>query len=144
MIEAALSVGIDDLLDAVARTKALARFTARPDFGALATAFKRVANIIKEPETAPVDESLFKSPAEQLLLDGLVKTESAVGACLARSDFAGALESMAQLKPMIDSFFDSVLVMDKDDSVRRNRLALLTRTGDFFARVADFRKIQTA
>ncbi len=66
-----------------------------------------------------------------------------MGSRLARSDFAGALESMARLKPMIDSFFDSVLVMDKDDSVRRNRLALLTRTRDLFARVADFRKIQT-
>jgi glycyl-tRNA synthetase beta chain len=143
VIEAALSVGIDDLLETVQRTKALARFTARPDFGALATAFKRVANIIKEPEMAPVDVSLLKDPAERLLLDELARTEQAVDGLLARSDFAGALESMAHLKPMIDSFFDSVLVMDKEDSVRRNRLALLTRTRGLFARVADFRKIQT-
>ncbi len=143
VIEAALSVGIDDLLEAVERTKALARFTARPDFGVLATAFKRVANIIREPETAPVDISLLKNPAERLLLDELAKAEDAVGSRLARSDFAGALGSMAGLKPMIDSFFDSVLVMDKDDSVRRNRLSLLTRTRDLFARIADFRKIQT-
>ena len=45
---------------------------------------------------------------------------------------------------LIDSFFDSVLVMDKDDSVRRNRLALLTRIRGLFSRVADFSKIQTA
>ncbi len=144
VIDAALSAGIDDLLDAVARTKALARFTARPDFSAMATAFKRVANIIKKPETALVDASLFTSPAEQLLLDGLVEAESAASACLARSDFAAALESTAQLKPLIDSFFDSVLVMDKDDSVRRNRIALLTRIRGLFSRVADFSKIQTA
>jgi glycyl-tRNA synthetase beta chain len=124
VIEAALSVGIDDLLEAVERTK-------------------RVANIIKAPETAPVDASLFKNPAERLLFDALESAQLEVGALLARSDFAGALESMARLKPMIDSFFDSVLVMDKDDSVKRNRLALLTRTRDLFARVADFRKIQT-
>jgi glycyl-tRNA synthetase beta chain len=141
VIGAALSVGIDDLLDAVARTEALARFTARPDFGAVAAAFKRVANIIKAPEAAPVEESLFKSPAEKLLWDGLIKSESVVSGCLVQSDFAGALESMAQLKPMIDAFFDSVLVMDKEDSVRRNRLALLTRTRGLFSRVADFGKI---
>jgi glycyl-tRNA synthetase beta chain len=144
VIDAALSVGIDDLLDAVARTKALAGFTTRPDFGDLASAFKRVANIIKVPETAPVEESLFKSPAEKLLLDGLVETEEAVSGWLAVSDFSGALESTAHLKPLIDSFFDSVLVMDKDESVRRNRLALLTRIRGLFSRVADFRKIQTA
>ncbi len=143
VIEAALSVGIDDLLEAVERTKALARFTARPGFGDLAAAVKRVANIIKEPETAPVDASLFKNPAEGTLFAELVKAEADVGSRLARSDFAAAIESMARLKPMIDSFFDSVLVMDKDDSVRRNRLALLTRTRDLFARMADFRKIQT-
>jgi len=143
VIEAALSVGIDDLLEAVERTKALARFTARPDFGVLATAFKRVANIIKEPEIAPVDISLFENPAERLLFDELVKAEEEVGARLAQSDFAAALESMALLKPMIDSFFDSVLVMDKNQLVRQNRLSLLTRTRDLFARMADFRKIQT-
>ena len=109
----------------------------------LATAFKRVANIIKEPETTPVDISLLKNPAERLLFDELATVEEAVGDRLARSDFAGALESIARLKPMIDSFFDSVLVMDKEESVRRNRLALLTRTRGLFARVADFRKIQT-
>jgi glycyl-tRNA synthetase beta chain len=141
IIGAALAVGIDDLLDAVARTEALARFTARPDFGALAAAFKRVANIIKAPETAPVEQSLFKSPAEKLLWDGLVKCELVVSGCLAQSDFSGALESMAQLKPLIDAFFDSVLVMDKEDTVRRNRLALLTRTRGLFSGVADFGKI---
>jgi glycyl-tRNA synthetase beta chain len=144
LIDAALSAGMDDLLDAVARTKALARFTARSDFGALATAIKRVANIIKEPETAPVDKSLFKNPAEQLLIDELLRAEAAVSSRLTQSDFAGALESMAELKPPIDAFFDSVLVMDKDDSVRRNRLALLTRIRGLFALVADFRKIQTS
>ncbi|MGA3116825.1 MAG: glycine--tRNA ligase subunit beta [Syntrophobacteraceae bacterium] len=143
VIEAALSVGIDDLLEAVERTKALARFTARPGFSDLAAAVKRVANIIKEPETAPVDASIFKNSAEGLLFDELVKAEADVGSRLVRSDFAAAIESMARLKPMIDSFFDSVLVMDKDDSVRRNRLALLTRTRDLFARMADFHKIQT-
>ncbi len=144
VIDAALSVGIDDLLEAVERTKALADFAARPDFSGLATAVKRVANIIKDPETAPVDASFFKNPAERLLFDELAKAQAEACSRLARSDFAGALESMAGLKPMIDSFFDSVLVMDKDDSVRRNRLALLTRTRDLFARVADFRKIQTS
>ncbi len=144
VIDAALASGIDDLLESVEKTKALARFTLRPDFAALAAAFKRVANIIKAPETAPVDVSLFNSPAEGVLFNELIKAEEAAGAMLARSDFAGALEAMAQLKPMIDSFFDSVLVMDSDESVRRNRLALLTRTRAFFNRMADFRKIQTS
>ncbi len=144
VVEAALAIGIDDVVDAVERVKALAGFTKRADFGSLATAFKRVANIIKEPETAPVDKGLLQVPAEQELYSALHTTESAVEGLFAKSDYAGALETMAQLKGAVDSFFDSVLVMDKDESIRRNRLALLTRIQRLFSRIGDFRKIQTA
>lgn len=144
VIESALSVGIDDILEAVARSRALAEFTRRPDFNSLAVAFKRVANIIKVPENAPVDAGLFQGPAEQALFEGLAAKESAVGEMLGKSNYHGALEAMAQLKSLVDGFFDSVLVMDKDEAVRRNRLALLTRIHGLFSRIADFRKIQTA
>lgn len=144
VVEAALAVGIDDLVDAKARTKALAALKTRPDFDSLAAAFKRVVNIIKVPETSPVNPELLGSAAEQGLFSALRDTEGVVSGCLATSDYDGALDSMAQLKGFIDAFFDSVLVMDKEEIVRRNRLALLTRIHDLFSRVADFRKIQSA
>jgi glycyl-tRNA synthetase beta chain len=143
VVDAALAVGIDDLVEAVMRTKALSVFRSRPDFDSLASAFKRVVNIIKEPESAPVDPALLGSPAEQALFAAVTDTEGVVEGCLSRSDYDAALESMSRLKAFIDAFFDSVLVMDRDDSVRRNRLALLTRIHNLFSRVADFRKIQT-
>ena len=143
VVDASLAVGIDDLVGAVARTQAVAAFKARPDFETLAAAFKRVVNIIKEPETAAVQPDLLAGAAEQALFMNLSDTEGLVGRCLARGDHDGALEAMAGLKGFIDAFFDSVLVMDKDDAVRRNRLALLTRIHDLFTKVADFRKIQT-
>lgn len=143
VVEAALAVGIDDLVDAVGRTKALAAFKSRPDFESLAAAFKRVVNIIKEPETAPVDPLLLGSAAEQALFAVLQDTEGVVTGCVADSDYDGAIEAMARLKPFIDAFFDSVLVMDKEETIRRNRLALLTRIHGLFLRVADFRKLQT-
>lgn len=143
-VDASLAVGIDDLVDAVERCKALAKFKVRPDFEGLATTIKRVANIIKEPETVPVNEGLLGSSAEQALFSALCDTETLVGRHLAKSDHSAALEAMAGLKGFVDAFFDSVLVMDKDEALRRNRLALLTRIRDLFARSADFRKIQTA
>ncbi len=144
VVEASLAVGIDDLLETARRTKALAAFRSRPDFESLAAAFKRVVNIVKEPETSPVDAALFKSDAESGLAGAVGECEGVVAASLTASDYDAALGAMAQLKPAIDAFFDSVLVMDKDDNVRRNRLALLTRIGALFGRVADFRKMQTA
>ena len=143
VVEAALDVGIDDLVEAVKRTKAVAHFQARPDFDSLAAAVKRVANIIKEEETVALDSGLLKTEAERNLYERLQQTEHEVTGHIQKSDYDGALSAMASLKPAIDTFFDSVLVMDPDEKVRRNRLALLTRTRDVFARVADFRKIQT-
>ncbi|MCU0586556.1 MAG: glycine--tRNA ligase subunit beta [Syntrophobacteraceae bacterium] len=143
VVDAALGVGIDDLVGAVARTRAVAAFKARPDFESLAVAFKRVVNIIKEPETAPVQTDLFAGAAEQALFMAVRDTEDVVARLVASRDHDGALEAMARLKSFIDAFFDSVLVMDKNEAVRRNRLALLTRIHDLFTRVADFRKIQT-
>ncbi len=143
IVDASLAVGIEDLVDAVARTRALAAFKSRPDFESLAAAFKRVVNIIKEAETTPVQPELLQNTAEQALFNAFKETEGAVDACLARSDYDGALEAMARLKEFIDGFFDSVLVMDRDEGIRRNRLGLLTRVRDLFNRVADFRKIQT-
>lgn len=143
IVDASLAVGIDDLVDAVGRTHALASFKDRPDFESLAIAFKRVANIIKEPETAAVSPDLLQGAAEQGLFAALRDTEGVVDGCLAQSDHAGALEAMARLKEFIDAFFDSVLVMDKDELIRRNRLALLTRIHEMFSAVADFRRIQT-
>lgn len=142
-VDAALAVGMDDLVDAVARARALAAFKARPDFESLATAFKRVVNIIKEPETKPVEPDLLSGGAEKELFAALQETEGLVAGCIDRSDYDGALEAMSKLKAPIDAFFESVLVMDKDEAVRRNRLALLTRVRDLFAKVGDFRKIQT-
>jgi glycyl-tRNA synthetase beta chain len=57
-------------------------------------------------------------------------------------DYAGVLRAVASLKPAVDRFFDEVLVMAEDPTVRANRLGLMKRVSDLFGDVADFRKIQ--
>ena len=56
-------------------------------------------------------------------------------------DFTGALEALKKLAVPIDSFFDSVMVMDNNQSIRNNRLALLKSIDDLLYKVADFGKI---
>jgi glycyl-tRNA synthetase beta chain len=143
VVEAALTVDMDDMLTAAERARSLSLFRARPDFEPLAVAFKRVVNIIKEPERTAVQPSLLKNDAEMSLHQQLSKTEENVRERLLTSNYRDALEAMAELKGPIDAFFDSVLVMDPDADIRRNRLALLTRIRDLFGQVADFRKIHT-
>jgi glycyl-tRNA synthetase beta chain len=50
---------------------------------------------------------------------------------------------MARMRQPVDAFFDGVLVMDKDEGIRKNRLALLREVFSLFLQVADFSKIVT-
>lgn len=143
IVEAALASGIAYPADAVLRVKALADFTRRDDFEALAMAIKRVGNIIKEGERHPVRPEALAVPAEQALYEAYDRVHADVADKVSRGDYGAALESLTALKDPIDAFFDAVLVMDPDEAVRRNRLALLTAVHELFNRIADFRKIQT-
>ena len=58
-----------------------------------------------------------------------------------RAQYFEALQAMVALKEPIDVFFDQVLVMEKKEALRNNRLALLTSIGQIFLKIADFSKI---
>ena len=59
----------------------------------------------------------------------------------AGGDYTGALMSLATVKPIVDRFFDDVMVMVDDADVRANRLALLARVASTMNRVADISKL---
>ncbi len=141
-VEAALTAGFDDLPDARARAQAVARLRERDDFAPLATAFKRVANILKGTDAAgDPDPARFREPAERALWDGFADIRARVDTRLGERDYHDALQILAELKPPVDAFFEAVMVMDEDPAVRDNRLALLGRINAAFNRIADFRQL---
>ena len=66
---------------------------------------------------------------------------SEVERLLGERSYDAALRELTSLKPNIDTFFDEVLVMDPDPSVRDNRLRLLGSIANTFIRIADFRQL---
>jgi glycyl-tRNA synthetase beta chain len=145
LVEAVLSAGFDDVVDARKRLEALAAIRGRPDFVPLAVTFKRVANIqakAKEAASGRVDEALLREEAERRLLDSLKGAEGQVAALRDRRSHAEILLAVASLKPAVDRLFDEVLVMAEEPDLRANRLALMKRVADLFADIADFRRIQ--
>ena len=145
LVEAVLSAGFDDVVDARQRLQALAVVKRRDDFVPLAVAFKRVANIQeKAPAGAAVavDPALLTEAAEQALLAEVERVEREAAESRSRRDYPAILRSVATLKPAVDAFFDGVMVMAEDARVRANRLALMRRVASLFADLADFRKIQ--
>jgi glycyl-tRNA synthetase beta chain len=145
LVEAVLSAGFDDVVDARERLEALAAVKSRPDFVPLAVAFRRVANIREkagEEGGRPLSRELLSEEAEVHLAAEVERVESEVRALRAQRDWPSVLRAVAALKPAVDRFFDEVLVMAEDAGLRSNRLALMKRVADLFGDVADFRKIQ--
>ena len=70
--------------------------------------------------------------------------EGAANDKLVRGDFEGALKSLVAVKPHLDLFFENVMVMVDDESLKRQRLAVLSKLVRAFKRVADLSEIQVA
>ncbi len=153
VIGAVVSSSIDDVPGVLKRTRALSHLKTKPDFEALAVAFKRVVNIIKkarQPEdiapdqpVAKTDSSLFQEPCERVLYEAFQRVRQETSEDLERGNFDRALLTVSTLKDPVDGFFDGVMVLAEDQRLRQNRLALLGEIADFFATFADFSKIST-
>jgi glycyl-tRNA synthetase beta chain len=106
-------------------------------FEGVYTAYDRADRLAgkAEAEAAPeLDRSLLREDAERALAEGLA------GVSVDR-DLREALESGATLAPLVERFFDEVLVMDEDAAVRANRLRLLLDVRDTLGRLGDFSQI---
>jgi glycyl-tRNA synthetase beta chain len=131
-----------DPLDLRARALALQSFSGRPEFDALMIAFKRTDNITKSHQDDHVDPGLFQDEVETGLAVSLKAAEDVVPGLIQDAKYADALEALVALKTPIDSFFVGVMVMAEDQTVRKNRLALLVRIRNLFRRYANFSKIR--
>jgi len=128
------------------RIHAVMAFTALPESRSLAAANKRIRNILRQSKDTPpatVDSGLLREPAEQALAGQLETTAAAVQPLLQRNDYTRALKELAGLRDKVDGFFDNVMVMSEDRSLRMNRLALLQRLGELFLSIADISRLQS-
>ena len=134
-------------LDIVPRQlEAVKAFQTLPEADSLAAANKRVANILRQAEAKgesfqKAERRALKEPAELELFSALERTSGSALPMFERGDYTGYLKSFAVLKQPVDAFFDSVMVMAKEDALRRNRLALLRELRDAMNRVADISKL---
>ena len=129
------------------RVQAVSRFIALPEATALASANKRVSNILAKVEgaviPAEVNNSLLQEEAEQALSTVLSTVISEVEPMLANSDYSAAMSRLATLKEPVDNFFDKVMVNADDEAVRLNRYALLQQLRNLFLHVADISLLPT-
>lgn len=138
-IEAVSAVGVIDPAEFFARACALdaARAEQPETYEALAGAFTRAHNLADAALGCEVDTSIL-GDSELALLRACEEGEGKVSSALACKDFDAACSALAALKEPIDVFFEDVMVMDENASLRENRLRLLNRFVGVFTDVADF------
>ena len=126
--------------DFAARVEAVKSFNTLESADALAAANKRVANILAKTqfkEQLSFNRELLLEPAEITLSNSLESVEARIQPMLNISDYTSALIVLAELRQPIDEFFENVMVMADDESVKRNRLSLLSRLRSLFLCCAD-------
>lgn len=119
-----------DLCDYLERVKVISKLN---DEKLLENA-NRVIRILKEEVSNKPDTALFALDAEKNLYSELQKVEF-------DGDYSKYLEKIIELNPVVTKFFDDVLVMDKDEKVKNNRLALLNELKNKYIMLADFSKL---
>lgn len=126
-------------LDFDKRLRAVQSFNELEAAQSLAAANKRIGNILKKEkgELPVVDTALFSEPAETQLFEALQTLGEEANVSFDNNDYASALTKLSSLKQPVDTFFDDVMVMADDASIRNNRLALLQKMRELFLRVAD-------
>jgi len=132
--------------DFAKRVHAVDAFRKLPEAASLAAANKRIQNILKQAADAvpaKVDDSLFAEDAEWNLAAKTLGLSPRVRELLKARDYTTAMTSLAGLREGVDDFFDNVKVMDDDERLRKNRLALLQGISNLFLETADISKLQT-
>lgn len=143
LVDALLALDNDRPVDLVARAVAIKSFAEHENFGLAVQSFTRIANICKDAPTAPIDEKFFVHDSEQILYSSLERAVSQTKGALQEKNYLAILEQVANLSAPINCFFDNVMIMDKDEQVKQNRLALLVTIKNFANQVINLSKVST-
>jgi glycyl-tRNA synthetase beta chain len=148
VVNAVLAAGADDVRDAIARAEALTAARESADFAAISAAFKRIKNILRQAE----EKQFAIGSPKDITLAAEAQQLSAAAAALAptvaklreQRAYGEALAAIATLRPVVDAFFDKVMVLDPDAAVRGAHLGLIDEVLRGFSGIADFSEIVTA
>ncbi len=140
LIDSVITVDFHFLNQLEERIAALKRFRdLSRDFAPLATAFRRIMNIVKGfEETYRVNPDLFEDKSEEDLWKTFQLVKDKVNKEIDRGNYFEALNLMTRLSGPVDEFFSQVMVMAEDKRLRENRIGMLKGLNQFFLQIADF------
>lgn len=140
VVDSVLAIGLTAPSDIQLRALAIENFLLLPEANALIAAHKRIANILRKHDhliDSKVEQSLLVEDAELKLNERVGVLLSEITPLLQIQDYRNVLEALSELRVDVDRFFDQVMVMVEDSSLRCNRFSLLRDIESLFLRLAD-------
>ena len=143
-IDASIEGALDDVYEAYRRIRALHEVRPEPGFEDLLVSFKRMSSIVKEEDDSAFDPDLLAEEEEIALYGHFASNRKAIEKGIADKNYEEVYRILAGFKPFCDSFFDHVLVMDPDSTLKKNRIGLLKAITGVFTGLVDFSRIVPA
>ena len=137
-IDAVLSskCSLCDLNDTVNRLEILYKLKTDSEFEKILTSQNRVYKLLKnfDEKSFNIDRTYFKENIEEKLFDKLNIAKNI-------ENYDDLIKNYIELSPVLEEFFEKVMVNDKDEKIKNNRLSLLFLTNNIYLKLADFSKI---
>ena len=141
VIDAVLTNNLDDISDIHTRALELNRWLQKDELVEMLTAFNRVSTLAEKATSNIVKEELLKEDAEIKLYNSFKEIKANVESLLKDKKYNEALDAFASLRPLVDNLFDNVMIMDKDEAIKENRLGLLKQIYSTMLTICDLSKI---
>jgi len=141
VIDAVLSSKEKNILDLYTRAEAINKWIDRESLTDMLVAFNRVSTLAEKAVIDSVDEALFEDETEKVLYEEFLIADKEIESLMSQKEYTKSLDRFATLKTSIDGFFDSVMVMDENEKIRNNRLALLDNIYNSMLQICDLSKI---
>lgn len=141
IIEAMLPLISGNIVDLVKKAEVLQERIEKPEFKKEIEAFNRVGNLAKKTEANELVPEHLVEAVEKDLLEHYLQVLHSFERAAQENQFEEAYIQLASLQPFIEAFFEQVMVMVEDPSIRIARLALLKKLSTLFNSYADFHKL---
>jgi len=141
LFEAIIGVNDEQIVNILERESALFNFVKSGNFEDIIVPYERCYNLSKGEKLHPLNETLFSHQTESELNNLIKTTETEIKELISFKKYDLVLDKLSKLRPVIDRLFDDVLIMEKDENIKRNRLSLLLLCVKTYNMFCDFSKI---
>lgn len=141
IVNAVVNIDFDNIVECEKKIVDLTRISEESDFVEIVNLLKRVGNIAKDGDETNLNKEVLEVEAEINLYDFVSEFELVAKQDLENNNYEKYFREILKGREIINNFFDNVMVMDKDEKIKNNRLALLKGLDRLFKQVADITEL---